>query len=433
MFQETKRSASDESFPPLSFAPASFPSQHPIFRDISDLPRPSPSDFVSSSLTSMSGPDVYRSIPDASGGATFAPDSNWNGVSAFGPSAHGYPLQTRKDLDMPQFSSSETYWNDPFSSVHFNKAKSIDDLSSPLIESFVSPAAVINAVAPPVPDYVDPFYHFLCTAAPSEVFSSVAASLKRNGVDVQPKPEKFRMKCTSYPNGSMVDFVVRIYSKDKTQCMVECQRRKGDVVPFANLFKTLKHQMDPKTRDSALVVQTTRDEEMNSGEHSQETAQCLLLMASSHFVDVKSKAVEALANISCHDRHMQEVLIKQGSLDVLLDGCSKFDQSEDVHRPALTALANLCEGRADVCRTIADKGLRCLSQKYTCPKENCPQVVRECARVLCNIGHNCMKEQLGNVDCLSSAIHNLSRSQDPATLQRAHELEDCFELEGIST
>jgi len=431
MFQETKRSASNDSYPPFSLASNPFSTQHPIFRDISELPRPSPSDFVSSSsLTGMVGPDVYRSIGDASG-TTFASDSNWSGVSFM--SSHGYGLQTRKDLDLHQLSSSpETYWNDPFTAVHFNKAKSIDDLSSPLIESFVSTSAAVNAVPPPVPDYIEPFYHFYCKLPSSELFQNVTASLKRNGVDVQPKPEKFRMKCTSYPGGSIVDFVVRIYrNNDKNECLVECQRRKGDVLPFANIFKTLKQQVDPKTRDSAVVVPASRDEEMN-GEHSQETAQCLLLMASSHFVDVKSKAVEALAHMSCQDRSVQDILIKQGSLDLLLDGCSKFEKSEDVHRPSLTALANLSEGRVDVCRQIAEKSLRCLSEKYTCPKENCPQVVRECARVLSNIGQN-LKEQLRSTDCLSTAIQNLSRSQDPVTLQRAHELEDCFELEGVSS
>jgi len=176
------------------------------------------------------------------------------------------------------------------------------------------------------------------------------------------------------------------------------------------------------------MIPPKQDEEMNC-EQAQETTQCLLLMASSHFVDVKTKAVEALAHLSCQDRNVQDILIKQGSVNLFLDGCEKFEKSEDVHRPSLTALANLSEGRAEVCRTIADKSLRCLSEKYTCPKENCPQVVRECARVLSNIGYN-VKEF--NVDCLSTAVQNLSRSQDPVTLQHTQRLESCFELEGLS-
>jgi len=102
----------------------------------------------------------------------------------------------------------------------------------------------------------------------------------------------------------------------------------------------------------------------------------------------------------------------------------KFEKVEDVHRPSLTALANLSDGRADVCRTIAEKSLRCLSEKYTSPTENCPQVVRECARVLTNIGLN-LKDTMRD-ECVNIAVKNLSRSNDPLALQRAQELEDCM-------
>jgi len=419
MYQETKRSTTDEQFS-FSNPTSTFGSSHPLFRDISDLPRSAAPDFVSSSsLTST--PDVYRSIEESSGVGSYVSAPSWNVSSSFIPSTHAYG---HKELDITRaFSSPTDYgWSDPY---HFDKTKSIEDLRSPLIQSFpASNASAVIFVPPSLPEYIDPCYHFACKTQATDLFQSVLSSMKRSGVDVEPKPEKFRMRCKSYPSGSLLCFVIRIYRDiKKSESVVECQRRSGCVLRFSDLYKSLKRQVDPNSRDTSAAVSIRRDTEINS-EHSQETTQCLLLMASSHFVDVKSKAVEALASLSGQDRNMQDMLIKNGSINLLLDGCAKFDKVEDVHRPSLTALANLSDGRADVCRTIADKSLRCLSEKYTSPTDNCPQVVRECARVLTNIGLN-LKDTMRD-ECVNIAVKNLSRSNDPLALQRARELEDCL-------
>jgi len=437
MFQETKRSAAppDDQYP-FSITSSSFGSQMPLFRDISELPRSVAPDFMSSSsLTSgpevfrsatlTSNPDVYRSIEQPSAGGLFA-ESSWTAVSNTGTSSylppHGYGL---KGLEMPQsFPTSESYgWSDPYSVQQYEKTKSIEDLRSPLIQSFpASNASTVNAVPPPLPDYVDPSYNFRSKSQATDLFQSVISTMKRVNVDVEARAEKFRIKCKSYPSGALLCFVVRIYRDvKKSESVVECQRRTGCVLRFAELYRTLKKQMDPSTRDNSLTVPTRKEFEMNQ-ENAQETTQCLLLMAHSHFVDVKSKAVEALANLSGQDRTMQDILIKNGSVNLLLD-CAKLEKVEDVHRPSLTALANLSDGRADVCRTIAEKSLQCLSD-YTSTKN--PQVVRECARVLTNIGHN-LKDTMRDVECVSTAVKNLSRSSDPLALQCARELEDCFE------
>jgi len=283
-------------------------------------------------------------------------------------------------------------------------------------------------------------------------------TLKAQSIDVDARPAKYRLKCTAYPENCLLSFVVRIYRGDSDKkCVVECQRRKGDVIPFARIFRSLKSQADPKTRDSASISSIPREEERMNEDHAQETTQCLLLMAKSQFVDVQSKAVEALASLSCQDRSVQELLIKQGSVSLLLDGC--VAKTEDVHRPALTALANLADGRAEVCRAIAsDKALRSLSEQFSSPKDNCPQVVRECARVLSTIGQSFKRLKTTTVtttstststmsasapsttssatldiDCtfVSTAVQNLSCSKDPVTLQRAREIEECFDLEGV--
>jgi len=328
-----------------------------------------------------------------------------------------------------------------------------------LIQSFPatsSSVASIPAVPPPLPDYVDPNYNFSSNVLPADLFQSMQTLLKAQSVDVEAKPAKFRLKCTAYPNNCVLSFVVRVYrgESDKT-CVVECQRRKGNVIPFARLFRSLKSQADPKTRDSASVSSISREDERMNEEHAQETTQCLLLMAKSQFVDVQSKAVEALASLSSQDKSVQELLIKQGSVSLLLDGC--VAKTEDVHRPALTALANLADGRADVCRAIAsDKALRSLSEQFSSPKDNCPQVVRECARVLSAVGQSVKRLKTTTITTTSStsvpasasapadpaaldidytfvstAVQNLSCSKDPLTLLRAREIEECFDLEGM--
>lgn len=427
MFQETKRSTPDAPYS-FSVPSSSFGTQHPLFRDISDLPRSAAPDFVASSSLTTS-PDVYRSIDQPSSGGLFTSESNW--PASFQPSSHGYSLNIRKELDIPsQYApSSDTYgWNDPYSSVqHFEKTKSIEDLRSPLIESFPAiNASITNFVPPSLPEYVDPNYHFISKSQATDLYQSIYSTIKRIGVDVEPKPEKFRLKCKSYSNGACLCFVVRVYRDNKkAESVVECQRRTGCVLRFSELYKMLKKQCDPNARDTATAAAVREDVEMNQ-EHAQETTQCLLLMASSHFVDVKSKAVEALASLSGQDRGVQDILIKNGSINLLLDGCSKFEKVEDVHRPSLTALANLSDGRADVCRTIAEKSLRCLSEKYTSPKDNCPQVVRECARVLTNIVGLNLKDTMRDAGCVSTAVKNLARSSDPLALQCARKLEDCI-------
>jgi len=426
MYQETKRSTPDEQFS-FSIPTTAFGSSHPLFRDISDLPRSAAPDFVSSSSLTTS-PDVYRSIEQSSAGGSYvSTEPSWT-VSSF-PSTQGYG---HKQLDMSRAfaSTTDAYgWSDPYPPVqHFDKTKSIEDLRSPLIQSFPAASAPTTTSVPPaLPDYIDPCYHFACKTQAADLFQSVLSSMKRSGVDVEPKPEKFRMRCKSYPNGSLLCFVIRIYrDAKKSESVVECQRRSGCVLRFSDLYKSLRKQVDPNSRDTSAAAPVRRDTEVNN-EHSQETTQCLLLMASSHFVDVKSKAVEALASLSGQDRNVQEMLIKSGSVSLLLDGCSKFDKVEDVHRPSLTARANLSDGRADVCRAIAEKSLRCLSEKYTSPQENCPQVVRECARVLTNIGLN-LKDTMRDsaAECVNTAVKNLSRSNDPLALQCARELEDCI-------
>jgi len=443
MYQENKEAAHVDY---SSFSGVSNPyaGQQPLFRDISDIPRSTPGDF---SVSSSGSPDVYRSLQ---GGTLSEPQP----LSFMSSSA--FPA---KDLDLqpPRFGSDSFHWEEIQShtaTFEKSKAMTMEDVRGPLIQSFPatsSSVASLPAVPPPLPDYVDPNYNFSSNVLPADLFQSMQTLLKAESVDVEAKPAKFRLKCTAYPNNCVLSFVVRVYrgESDKT-CVVECQRRKGDVIPFARLFRSLKSQADPNIRDSASVSVSSisREDEWMNEEHAQETTQCLLLMAKSQFVDVQSKAVEALASLSSQDKSVQELLIKQGSVSLLLDGC--VAKTEDVHRPALTALANLADGRAEVCRIIAsDKALRSLSEQFSSPKDNCPQVVRECARVLSAVGQSVKRLKTTtstpvpassaadsaalDIDYtfVSTAVQNLSCSKDPLTLLRAREIEECFDLEGM--
>jgi hypothetical protein len=217
MFQENK-SLHQDSYDEFSLSPP-IPSPHPIFREIPELPRAS--DFVSSSLSGISSSDVFRSLETPSGVASFSPDAPWGGL---GPGPRGF-VEPPKTLDDVSTHYRADDWSESFSSVQqFDKAKSIEDLQSPWIESF--PATSGGQPSPPaVPDYVDPCYHFSSQMQPNGLFQKILAILKVNSVDVQPKPEKFRMKCSQYSSGSELLFVIRIYTGVKDY-VVECQRRR---------------------------------------------------------------------------------------------------------------------------------------------------------------------------------------------------------------
>jgi len=103
-------------------------------------------------------------------------------------------------------------------------------------------------------------------------------------------------------------------------------------------------------------------------------------------------------------------------LDILLE--SLHTKFEDVHRCALTALANLAEKRVDVCRKIMSG--HHVRQVYELTNSETLQVVRESARILSNIG-----DQLGHsiVDAeFKRTLYGLSSCTDPSARQRANHL-----------
>jgi len=407
------------------------PFTQPLFLDLADIPRSGagPVDFTvsSSNLTS----DVYRSL----GGGTSSYTEQSQPLS-FMPVSH-FPS---KDLDIPFQPKSQYHWEDfQSTAAGYDKSKFMEDIK-PRTETFSASSSTFStpAVPPDLPDWIDPNYNFSSSMSPSELFAAMQTTLQSQSVDVESKPARYRLKCTAYPSECVLLFVVRIYRGKDKDCIVECQRRKGDILPFARIFRTLKGLVDPKIRDSTALPAAFADDQRVDADHAKETTQCLLLMAKSQFVDVQSKAVEALASLSSQDRSVQELLIKQGSVDMLLDGC--VAKPEGVHRPALTALANLADGRADVCRAIAgDKALRSLSEQLTSSKDNCPQVVRECARVFTAVGQSFKNLKTSSasssldIDCtfVSMAVQNFSCSKDPLTLKRAREIEECFDLESV--
>jgi len=442
MYQENKESASVDPYPHFSVNSNSYVGQQPLFRDISDMPRVIGGDFnmASSPLT----PDVYRSLSGGSTSLYVEPQP-----LSFMPSS--FPS---KDLDMqPRFDSYSTasHWED-FHVPSSDKTKAMEDIRGPLIESFPASSQSDSHAPPAVPEYLDPS-NFSSSIAAADLYQNLISFLKSQSIDVDSKPAKYRLRCSSYPNSSPLTFVIRVYRAADKKSVVECQRRKGCVIEFGRIFKLLKCQADSKKSDTATsITASPLDGERMNEDHAQETTQCLLLMAKSQFVDVKSKAVEALASLSSQDRALQDLLIKEGSVSLLLDGCSI--KTQDVHRPALTALANLADGRVDVCRAIADDKTACttLAVQLACPKGNCPQVVRECARVFSTMGHS-YKRFKGtspapssssspslsscavpfDIDCafVSTAVQNLSCSKDPLTLQRAHDIQECFDVEGV--
>lgn len=81
------------------------------------------------------------------------------------------------------------------------------------------------------------------------------------------------------------------------------------------------------------------------------------------------------------DPKTQMVMIEEGGLEVLLNCMT--NKCEDVHRCAITGLANLSKNRAASCRKIVkNNGVHAVLRYTTSP---CVQVVRESARFLANI------------------------------------------------
>jgi len=203
---------------------------------------------------------------------------------------------------------------------------------------------------------------------------------------------------------------------------LEFQRRSGDVVQFSDIWaKSKRYFQDQGFFTEKLSVRPKLPPlpklEVSIAEaQTRETLKCLLQMASSSYCDVKSQAIAALSKMSMEDQH-HTLMIEESCLETLIAAADC--PVEDVHRCAVSALANLSHNRAPVCQQIKEKnGLKSLCQLLSkpCAKE----VIRETLRALLSIIRSLGCDVIEDLQRILEAHRD---SRDPLIQQAIQELQ----------
>jgi len=213
---------------------------------------------------------------------------------------------------------------------------------------------------------------------------------------------------------------------------VEFQRRQGDVIVFNNIYRSTKRALEavsglversegsvkkayiqPVVTDPLPPLVESPSESLSS---TRDTLKSLLQMAGSKFSDVKSQALSALCDMThnCSSVHTT-MMLDEGAVRTCTDELKNV--VEDIHRVAVTAIANLTVRREDVGNAIlAAEGLPSLVKLA---QSETPQVVRESARALANLA-TAVGSRMDDQE-LRGALRSLMCSEDPRA--RAHSLE----------
>jgi hypothetical protein len=282
---------------------------------------------------------------------------------------------------------------------------------------------------PPVPGgYLEPSYHFISRSKPSSLLDAIPKAIVAiktavcYGIDFDVIPQKYKVKCVAYPLGEpKLPFVCRVFfvepdDKGKRYAL-EFQRRSGCVMQFSDLWAKCKRYFQEtgllitdksspplKTPLPKIDVQVTE-------EQTRDTLKCLLQMATSKCCDVKSQAVAALCKMSTEEQQQALMLEEEGCLEAFIAAASCPD--EDIHRCAVSALANLAHNRAPVCRKIAEKdGVQRLCTLST---SNTKEIVRESLRALLSLTQSLGSRILD--DGCQRVMETHRDSHDPYTQQ----------------
>jgi len=381
------------------------------------------------SFSAFSEPTVYRSLLDQPElrPTTLYRSSNINDSDLSRP-------DYRSIIDSTIHSGSDIV---PPSKIISSKSSYVSRVS-PIIDDFRSSALSkdLPKEPPPVPGgYLEPFYHLISRAKPSsllDVISQAILSLQKQkaisyGIDMDIVHRKYKVKCIAYPLGEpKVPFVCRVFLMDFDEqgkrYAVEFQRRSGCVLQFSDLWAKCKryfqesglfiqdkNSLPSKSPLAKLAVQVTDTQ-------FRETLKCLLQMATSKCCDVKSQAVAALCKMSTEEQYQTLMIEEEGCLEAFIAAVGCPD--EDVHRCAVSALANLAHSRADVCRKITEKNG--VERLCTLSNSRTKEIVRESLRALLlltqTLGSNILDDGCHRV------MENHRNSQDPFTQQAVQHL-----------
>jgi len=254
-----------------------------------------------------------------------------------------------------------------------------------------------------------------------------------NSVDYTFDQDMFEFKCKGYDRGCSVEFHVTVFgslnppSDSLREYIIEFQRRQGDCMQFGHLFQAARGHM---TSDEIESVQNFDplpmpvDFEMPDMPAGQEPAPAgpsgiasLAKMAGSEFADVHYEGLRGLARLS-YEGHAIPLINKgtsEADSDLVLEALIKALPSahEEAHRCAVTALANLCEGKAssDIAlrRVLERGGLKRITELVL--RSSTLEVLREAGRCLNTLAsHETASE--GDLRALRHAAGKLQEQRD---------------------
>jgi hypothetical protein len=378
----------------LDLQPATFSSFQPQGAQnwMSVEPATFPS-FGGSSYNSFQEPDeVFRSL-DPSGGNLSAETyravetSSFSGQNEYnGGGSGGFVIGN----EYPSFNL------DPKTHQTYNISSTAQGYASATKNKIALSEAVIQRAEPQGPPggYLEPSYHFFSSANPTALIQSILALLSNLQVDCTPKHEQFKIKCAAYRSCARLSFYVHVFAVDAVQGLkryaIEFQRRTGDALHFSEIYRASKRGLSEqhlieKVKGATVRTETPAPPPLDAVitvDQVRQTVKSLLMMVTSKCLDLKTQAIVTLADMTAAEPKVQKMMVDEGVLDALVDELST--SSADIHRCAVTGIANLAHERDSVCTKLQEIGA--IKTLLALAKSEVPQVVRETARLLANIG-----------------------------------------------
>lgn len=303
---------------------------------------------------------------------------------------------------------------------------------------------------PPVPKfgYIEMHNHVRSDQKPSFILDHAYAGLKKLGVDCTVQPLKFKISADAYHAGAKLSFVVRLYTHDdscpnprkaKGRYILEMQRRSGDSVRFAELYRSLVVYLEENhvLSETVFTKQSSPVHPVHAApfdidvEQAGETIKCLKQMASSTYLDVKIEAYCCLAHFS-QEPTLHDVLIDEGVIELF---CTVLtEHNENLRRCGVTGLANLTNSRELNCRELVSKGIvqQLIESLAASLRESrsTPQITRQGTRLLLNVascvGHDMIPQ---NSSTASELLNLLTCSSDEYVRQDVNRLRDALQLQ----
>jgi hypothetical protein len=311
--------------------------------------------------------------------------------------------------------------------------------SSSTRQTFRETAGVVSfgdrepAALPSSKHFLEKHSHFFVKPSVSarDASALILASLKESLVDTEIDPDRYRVRCDAYPDGSHVIFHVNFYltvaSSDTEPGMVvvEYQRRHGDVIIFSELYRQGLRAMH---KVGAVQEQKLRDLgfaglQWAPGYLPPDTVPCaprpvtdlsrsgaeaslghMADMLQSTYCDVKMNAAEAAGALSA-DAHNQLPIANSSLGEVLVQNLAC--ESADVRRACCTAVAHLAANKEAAQRLCAlGAGARLVE---LIEQPFCQQSVREAGRGLSNLSKVAGADLCADKGKLRAAMERLKK------------------------